>query len=156
MLEQKIEKIVIDELQNALSSDGIVGVQSIGAWQTGVDGGLKAFEKGDAAGILAVKTYPRSYETPTIPYAAINVDVSLTMRADIGYDGATWLSAVDALSRKMQSWQDSYSGYAETFALSGEFRPSGFNLAGGDVGLDRDSCTWSYSQSFNLHGVVEG
>lgn len=154
MTEQKIERIVIDELAHALSSDGVEGVQSIGAWQTGTDGSLKAFEGGTARGVLAVKVAPRTYDTPTIPDAVMQVDVSLTMRADLDGDGSSWLSATDAIVQRMQLWQDGYSDYAQTFALSGEFTPTGFNLIGGDCGLDRDACTWNYSQSFNLHGIV--
>lgn len=54
----------------------------------------------------------------------------------------------------MQAWQDSYSAYAPVFAVPGEFDPTGFNLAGGDCGLDRQAGAWQYAQSFNLYGII--
>lgn len=82
MTEQKIERIVIEQLSAALEGAGVRGVQAIGAWQAEDGDGLKAFESGRASGVLGVKASPRQYETPTVPDAAIQVDVSLTVRAD--------------------------------------------------------------------------
>lgn len=67
MTEQKIEKIVLDKLEAALSAEGITSLQFIGAWQPTEDGDVKALEDGQKAGVVAVKVTPRSYDTPTIP-----------------------------------------------------------------------------------------
>lgn len=154
MTEQKIEQIIINELSGALAAADITNVQTIGAWQTSNDDSLKAFEDGRAHGVLAVKAYPRTYETPTIADCAIQVDISLTMRADIDKTGAEWIAATDAISRKTHLWQKSYNDYAPTFAVEGEFEPTGYNIAGGDCGLDRSSGTWQFSQSLNLYGII--
>lgn len=67
MTEQKIEKIVIDKLKDAFASANADGVQFVGVWQAAEDGNVKALEDGTSTSILAVKVYPRTYETPTIP-----------------------------------------------------------------------------------------
>ena len=154
MTEQKIEKIMIDELSASLATANLSSIQYIGAWQTTNEDGLKAYENGKATGILGVKVYPRQYETPTIPDGMFQIDVSLTMRADIDKTGADWLSATEAISQRMHLWQRSYQDYAPVFTVPGEFEPTGYNLAGGDCGLDRGSGTWQYSQTVNLYGII--
>ncbi len=67
MTEQKIEKIVMDKFQSALSASGIDDIQIMGAWQKSDGGEIKGLEDGTKAGVIVVKVLPRSYETPTIP-----------------------------------------------------------------------------------------
>ena len=154
LIEQKIEKIVLEQFDTALSVANVNGIQLIGAWQSATDDNLKAFEDGRAIGVLGVKVYPRQYDTPTIPDGSMQVDVSLTIRADVDKQGTTWLSATEAISDTLQKWQKSYADYKPVFEITGEFLPTGFNIAGGDCGLDKQSDTWQYTQSFNLFGVI--
>lgn len=154
MTEQKIEKMAIDRLEAALSAAGVEGVQTIGAWQSVTDDQIKALEDGRARGVLAVKVYPRQYETPTVPDGSMQVEVSLNVRAETDAQGSLWLKATEAVSDVLQKWQKSYQDYKPVFELSGEFLPTGFNIAGGDCGLDKQNDLWQYTQTFNLYGVI--
>lgn len=91
MIEQKIEKIVVDKLSSALSAAGIGDIQVMGAWQPAEGDGVKGLEDGTMAGILTVKVYPRQYETPTIPDGSMQVDVGLVSRTDVDWQGTGWL-----------------------------------------------------------------
>lgn len=154
MIEQKIEKIVIDKFSNALSAVGIDDIQIVGAWQPSKGDEVKGLEDGTKAGLLTVKTYPRQYETPTIPDGMMQVDVVLVSRADVDWQGTNWLSATDAVNDVLQAWQKTYDAYKTDFEIEDEFMPTGFNIAGGDCGLDKANGVWTYTQSFNLFGVI--
>lgn len=66
MIEQVIEQKVIHALEQALEG---VDAQFYGAWQT-YD--VKALQDSSEA-VVGVKVLPRSYETPTVPDAQIQV-----------------------------------------------------------------------------------
>ena len=126
----------------------------MGAWTPSPNDGLKALEDGTKTGVLGVKVYPRTYETPTIPDGIFQVDVSLTVRADADKGGTDYLAITDAVSKVVHSWQKSYDSYVTDFAIEDEFRPTGFNIDSSDVGLDKENCVWQYSQTFNLYGII--
>jgi hypothetical protein len=42
----------------------------------------------------------------------------------------------------------------QDFHVEGEFNPSGFSMSGGDIGLDKDVCSWTFTQTFDLYGVI--
>ena len=154
MIEQKIEKIVIDKLSSTLSASGIDDIQIVGAWQPSEDDEVKGLEDGTMAGLLTVKTYPRQYDTPTIPDGSMQVEITLLSRADVDWQGTNWLSATDAVNDVIQAWQKTYNTYKTDFEIQDEFMPTGFNIAGGDCGLDKANGVWTYTQSFNLFGVI--
>lgn len=154
MTEQKLEKIVLDKFQSALSAIGVDSIQFIGAWQPADDGDIKALEDGTKAGAVAVKALPRTYETPTIPDAQIQVQVALTMRADVDYKGLGYLAVTEAMQNVTHRWQKSYSDCESDFAISGDFQPTGFTIDSGDVGLDKENCVWSFSQAFTIYGII--
>ena len=104
MIEQKIEKKVIDVLTTTLN-DG--NIQIIGAWQPDF-GGLKSMQEYNSDAIITIKAYPRTYETPTIPYATFQVDVSLTMRADVDAGGVSYLETTKKISDVLQEWQNKF------------------------------------------------
>lgn len=155
MTEQKIEKIVLDKLESALSAEGIDGLQFIGTWQPSEEGEVKALEDGTKIGAVAVKVLPRVYDTPTIPDGQFQVQMTLTMRAEIDNTGKTYLDVTDVMSSVTHKWQKSYSEYAQDFMIQNEFQPTGFNLDSGDVGIDKENCVWSFSQAFTLYGIIE-
>lgn len=95
--------------------------------------------------MLGVKAYPRQFETPTVPDGSIQVDVSLTMRAEVDFNGAKWLAVVEAITNLLQKWQKSYQNYAPDFRIENEFEPTGYNIAGGDCGLDAANRIWQFS-----------
>jgi len=154
MTEQKIEQIVLDKFDAAFQNAGIDCIQLVGAWQPSEEGYDKALEDGAKTGVLAVKVYPRIYDTPTIPDGQLQVDVALTMRAEVDSAGTGYLAVTQVVSDVLHAWQKSYTGYAEDFRIQDEFEPTGFNLESGDVGLDKENCVWQYSHSFILRGII--
>ena len=43
----------------------------------------------------------------------------------------------------------------DDFNLENAFTVTGFNLTGGDCGLDRENCIWQFQQGFSIYGIVE-
>lgn len=154
MTEQKIEKIVIDKLESALSAEGISSLQFIGTWQPTDEGEVKALEDGTKIGAIAVKVLPRVYDTPTIPDGQFSVQITLTMRAEVDVTGKSYLDVTDIISSVTHKWQKSYSDYATDFNIEDEFQPTGFNLDSGDVGIDKENCVWTFQQTFTLYGII--
>jgi hypothetical protein len=101
MIEQKLEKKVIDKIDQALKARGVTDIQIIGAWQPGSE--IKGMEDCQT-GVLTVKARPRSYETPTIPDASIQVEVNLLVRSDMDYKGQGYLDVTDIISRVFHHW----------------------------------------------------
>ena len=155
MTEQKIEKIVIDKFKSAFEEHDMNDVQLVGTWQVAEEGSIKAFEDKAATGILAVKVYPRTYETPTIPDGQFQVDISLIVRADMDTTGQGYLAMTQIVSDILHSWQKSYASYSQDFMIEDEFQPTGFNLESGDVGLDKEARIWQYTHTFNLYGIIQ-
>lgn len=154
MTEQKIEKIVIDKFKTAFETANINDIQLIGVWSSVSDGELKSFEEAQSTGILGVKVYPRTYETPTIPDGTFQIDIALTIRAEVDSTGKDYFAATQVVSDVLHAWQKSYDAYSTDFAIENEFQPTGFNLESGDVGLNKEDCVWQYSCSFNLYGII--
>lgn len=154
MTEQKIEKIVLDKFKAAFQTAGINDIQFVGVWSSVADGQLKSFEEAQATGILGVKVYPRTYDTPTIPDGMFQVDIALTVRAEVDSTGQDYLATTSVVSDVLHAWQKSYATYAADFAIENEFQPTGFNLESGDVGLNKEDCIWQYSCSFNIYGII--
>lgn len=152
MTEQKIESLMLAYLETATSGLDGVSLQLIGAWQASP--GVKALESGEVDGIISVKCFPRTYETPTIPDGSFQLSVFLTMRADLDADGQRYLAVTDAISTALHKWQKSYSDYAADFAVEGEFTPTGYNIESGDCGLDADRCIWTYQATLLLYGII--
>lgn len=155
MTEQKIEKIVIDKISTALETAGISGIQFMGVWQDADEGDVKALEDGTKVGAVIVKVFPRTYETPTIADGQFNVQISLTMRADVDITGKGYKDVTSIISSITHKWQKSYGEYATDFAIENEFQPTGYNLDSGDVGLDKENCVWNFTQSFSLYGIID-
>ena len=155
MTEQKLEKIAMDKISTALDAAGIESYQLIGAWQIANGEVLKAAEEGNAENIVTLKVLPRQYETPTIPYATFTVRVNVISRAEIDAQGTGWMAATETVKNLLQGWQAAFSAVQADFEIADEFKPSGFSLEGGDLGLDRDNCIWQFSQSFNLYGIIQ-
>ena len=154
MTEQKIEQIVLNKFKAAFQAAQVDGVQFVGVWTPASDGQLKAFEDARAAGVLGVMVFPRPYATPTIPDAMFQVDVALTVRAEVDDAGQDYMKATEVVSQVLNAWQKAYQNYAEDFAIEDEFRPTGFNIESGDVGLSKEDCVWQYSATFNIYGIT--
>lgn len=76
------------------------------------------------------------------------------MRADVDSTGTDYLDVTEIVSTVTHKWQKSFGDYATDFTIESEFQPTGYNLESGDVGLDRESATWTFAQSFTLYGII--
>lgn len=151
MIEQKIEEKIMQKFADALAAANISGVQLIGGWQTNV---AEKAKQANTAALIVVKVKPRQYDSFTIPEAIFPVEISLAIRVEEDVGGENYLAISDAIQNVMNSWQRSYAGYSATFAIDGEFKPTGFRIDGGDCGLDSDFSTWSMSQSCSAQGII--
>ena len=154
MTEQKLEKIVIDKIAAAFDTAGLESYQMIGSWQIANDEELKAYESSQAQNVVCVKVMPRQYDTPTVPYAMFSVQLNVLTRAEMDVQGANWFGATEIVQDILQKWQQKYSNIETDFTIADEFKPCGFNIAGGDLGIDKENCIWQFTQSFDLYGVI--
>lgn len=154
MIEQQVEKRVLDILSAALETAGVDGIAAFGAWQVADEGAAKDVETAADGGIMSVKVEPRQYATPTVPHATLAATVALTLRAETDPRGLSRLAIADALLSVLYSWQDSFAAFAADFSGIDGFRPCGFALSGGDVGLDRNAAAWTFSQSFTINAIL--
>lgn len=155
MIEKDIESKIIQNFETALSAEGMLSsIQMIGAWQPAEEGDIKALEDKIKDGVVVVKVQPRQYETPTIPDAEMQVNVNLMMRADVDATGSQYLQATSILQDTMHKWQKSFQQYHSDFVVADQFEPTGFRLDGGDCGVDRETCIWSFNQQFSVMGII--
>lgn len=154
MIEQKIEKIIVDAVKATLSAANVSGIQVVGAWQPAALGEIKAVSDKSARGMMTVKVAPRSHDTFTIVEASFTVSVILSVRAEMDASGIGYLEVTDAVAGVIYPWQKRFSNYADAFAVAGEFDPTGFRLDGGDCGLDVGSGVWTWRQDFTIQGII--
>lgn len=145
MTEKKIEKIVIDKISAAFETARIGSYQMIGSWQIADGEELKAAENNDVKHVVCVKVMPRQYDTPTVPYAMFAVQLNVLTRAEMDAKGQSWLEATETAQSVLQAWQKSFSSMETDFTIADEFMPSGFSIAGGDVGIDKENCVWQFN-----------
>lgn len=150
MIEADLEKIIIDNFKNVLKD---YDTQIYGTWQT-TDVENKSEEEDGVESVLTVKALPRSYDTPTVPYASMSFQIALVVRSDVDFNGKDYIGITDLVSTKMQEWQKSYGAYHEDFTTE-NFEPTGFQLDGGDCGLDKTNYVWTYVQNFTLYGIIK-
>jgi len=154
MVEQVIEKAIIDKFAAALQTANIEGIQIFGAWQTpGTNDDVKAIETAFARGYLSVKVSPRSFDTFIVADGNIAVRVELNIRAERDAKGADYLSITSALSAVIYAWHKTFATGKADFDILNEFIYTGFRLDGGDCGMDRDRGTWTWIQTFTLQGI---
>lgn len=150
MIEADLEKIIIDNFKNVLKD---YDTQIYGTWQA-TDIENKSEEEDGVESVLTVKALPRSYDTPTIPYASMSFQVALVVRSDVDFNGKDYIGITELVSTKMQEWQKSYGAYREDFTTE-NFEPTGFQLDGGDCGIDKTNYVWTYVQNFTLYGIIK-
>lgn len=151
MTEKKIEDILIEKIKTAIDDDSI---QIIGSWTT-LDNIRKAVEDGEKSGYISVKTYPRAYESYTNPECTINVELTVNIRADIDYDGKTYLDMSEKILNVLYHYQKTYDNVYNDFLIEGEYTPVGFRLDSGDCGIDKENCLWTVSQNCVFFGIIE-
>lgn len=153
MIEQTIEKRIIDRLQSALADVGVERYFVTGRLVPS-ENAVKGIENGDNDVIVVVRTQPRQYSTPTIPTCQLNFDINVLVRADTDYSGKTYLDVTDAIMGVLQHWQKCYRDTHDEFTIEGEFQCAGFQLGSGTFGLDQTGKVWNYTHTLAVFGVV--
>lgn len=153
MVEQKIEKIIIDKFAAALEAANVEGLQIIGAWQTAA--AVKALEEAYVRGYLSVKVQPRAFQTYTVSDGELTVRVELNIKAELDAKGVDYLTITNILTNVLAAWHKSYAVGKADFELEDEFLFTGFRLDGGDCGIDRDHNTWTWMQGFTIQGIFD-
>lgn len=149
MIEQKIEKRVLDKIDGIFKQNGIKDYQLYGSLQPEI---LKGVET-ESAILVVVKASPRSYSSPTVPTCQIDFEVQLTLRADIDYGGKNYLDVCDLLMNQYETWQRCLDDAHDDFTLP-EFSMVGFQLGNGSNAADPDKVVWQYKHNFTVYGVA--
>ena len=155
MVEQLLEKKVADTISAVLAENGIADIQVVGSLQPSAVNELKAVEAESAHGLVIVKAAPRLYESPTIPTCEITIGVTANIRADIDYNGMTYLDVADKIMSVLQRWQRCYADTHIDFTIEGEFDCTGFQLDSGAFAFDRSDKVWQYTHSMTIFGVIQ-
>lgn len=150
LVEAYLESVVVQVLRDALKDYD--NVQIVGTWEPSTDDRLKG-EENKAGCIVGVKSYPRTYDTPTVPYCQINFDISMAVRADVDWNGNNYLDLTSIISEVLQGWQNDFNSLY-IFGFPDLFEITGFQLTGGDCGIDREEGIWQFQQSFAIFGIV--
>lgn len=127
LIEQQIEKQAVQKIEAILSQGNFGSFQVYGTLQPET---LKAVE-GDADIVVVVKIQPRAYQTATTPICQIEGTVSLVVRADVDYNGHTYLDVCDSMMTQFETWQKCLDDAHEDFAVEGRFQVAGFQLGSG-------------------------
>jgi hypothetical protein len=109
-------------------------------------------EDADKAGYIFVKASPRQYGTPTTPECQISARVVAQLRADVDWNGSTYLEVFNALIGLFENWQRCLTDAHELFSFD-NFRMTGYLLNGGDTSLDAGRKTWTYAHDMTVYGI---
>lgn len=150
LVEALIEGVVVQRLKEAVGD--FDGVSVVGTWRPSDGPEVKGLDD-KAEAVVGVKAFPRQYETPTVPSAEIQLAVSMSVRSDVDFGGEDYLGLTEKISEALQEWQNDFSSLS-AFDVEGKFKTTGFNLTGGDCGLDRETRCWQYVQGFTVYGIV--
>lgn len=101
MIEANIEKRVVEKFKELLETNHINGVQVVGSYDISE---IKATQEAGMTSYLTVKTDPRSYGSPTLPETTLDIGFTLVVRADVDYNGKTYLDLCDILMKQMEIW----------------------------------------------------
>lgn len=154
MIESDIEEKVIDVLKDLFHEHNYNDdIQIVGCWKPSDNNNIKGEEDSDLC-VIGVKTLPRSYETPTIQYASITTIISMAVRSDVDFTGINYLEITSRISNVLQRWQNNFQEAENSFKTIDGFEFTGFELNGGDCGMDKENCVWQFQQSFTIYGII--
>lgn len=153
IIEQELEKRILNAIQDKLTENNITGIQLSGSLQT-EENNIKAKENGSSTGYLIVKVNPRQYSSPTIPECEIPISVALTVRSDIDFDGKTYMDVFGVLISIFEQWQKCLSDVHTLFTIEDNFNVTGYQLNAGNCPLDANSKVWGYTHDMTIFGVI--
>lgn len=154
IVEQELEKRVLDVFKTKLDELGINNIQLTGSLQTTEGNERKSEENPESVGFLMVKAKPRQYSTPTIPECQISISVALTIRSDMDFNGKTYIDVFETLLNTFERWQKCLDDVHELFTIQDKFNVTGYQLNSGDTPLDKNSKVWGYVHEMTLYGVI--
>lgn len=150
MIEADLEKKIVDKLNGLLEQNEIDGVQVTSSFQISE---IKSIQQSGKTAYIVVKASPRSYASPTIPTTTIDCGISLTVRADIDYNGKNYLDLADMLMKQYEIWQKCEGEAHDDFTLD-DFDITGFVLGNGTTTIDSGTVVFQYNHTFTVYGVV--
>lgn len=152
MIECELEKLFVDKFKEVCKD---FNLQIIGTLQTTTFEQLKAEEENGSSGVLVVKIFPREYATPTVPTCTIRGSISLSLRADIDFNGKTYLQVCSAIMDEMERLQKCACQVHEDYSVPSEgFDVTGFQLGQGDTGINQQGKIFTYLHQFTVFGVI--
>ena len=151
MIEADIEKRVVEKFKELFTENGIDNVQVSGSFDIS---DIKATQESGKTSYLVVKVDPRSYGSPTLPETTLDIGFNLIVRADVDFNGKTYLDLCDILMTQMEIWQKCMNEAHDFFTLP-EFEMTGFVLNKGTTGIDPTATTFQYNHTFTVYGVVQ-
>lgn len=150
MLEKDIETKIIE----AVEALELPGLWINGGWQVATAGSLKGSEDPRAKAALVVKVGPRTFETFGICMLALDVTITLAVRADLCPRGEELVTYADAVAGLLQDWNLVESGEELTaLQVEGTFDPGGVQITGGS-GPDFTEGTWTVQWSLTIRGTI--
>lgn len=152
IVEQEIESRLVSAFA-AKFAEANLNIQVAGLLNNSDE--LKGAEKADVDGVMIVKAKPRAYSTPTNPECQIEVDVSVTLRADRDYNGKCFIDVFCLLIDMFQQWQRCLDDAHEMFTIENAFTCTGYVLNDGDTGTEVSGKTWNYTHGMTVYGVIE-
>lgn len=157
MVEQLIEKIIIDKIEAALADASIEGVQILGAWQPVTDAAAdpKSIEEPGARGYISIKVGSRGYDKFLDAEGALDVRLELNMRAEADAKGGDYLAVTRIVCAVIQAWHRSFSVGEMDFNIPDKFLYTGFRMDAGLPGIDRTHCVWTWIQPFVITGIFQ-
>ena len=132
MIEQKLEKVMVDRLEELL--DGY-SIQVCGTLQPSMFD-VKGEEEDGKKGVLVVKFSPREYTSPMTPECQLNCALSFTLRADVDYNGKNYLEVCDLIMNELEKFQKCLYDVHQEYSLPNEFNATGFKLGSGQTSVD--------------------
>lgn len=153
IIEQEIEKRISDTISQALADNNIDGIQVTGSLQTTEI--IKAVEKENCSGMIIVKVKPRRYQTPTTPECEIPVSIVFTSRADVDYNGKSYMTVFGVLLDTFNQWQRCLDDVHTLFNIEQVFNCTGYQLSDGDTTIDSNGKIWGYTHDMVVSGVVQ-
>lgn len=150
MIEADLEKKIVNKLNALLEENKIEGVQVTSSFQISE---IKAIQQSGMSSYIVVKASPRSYASPTVPTSTIDCGISLTVRADVDYNGKNYLDLADMLMKQYEIWQKC-EGEAHDDFTTDDFDITGFVLGNGTTTIDGTAVVFQYNHTFTIYGVV--